>query len=229
MVLVQSLHTAVDRELGLSSTKRALLSVPNFSRLFHEDLQDAMDYIDFTMVSTHKHIRDKNSDISPAFAGSYHGLCEQHEDIDACEDEEAAMPVSYILALSLSQTSFSAGYTYMQAAYRSILEKEATRFDLGLQNLPPGGEQCQKEKTTYWARICDMIIEVGPASSETFDTLILLDEDTDNLENIRTVQEALRVILLDHSPQDISLTVVSEKQKARSSHSTWPREGCRIC
>ena len=62
------------------------------------------------------------------------------------------MPVSHILALSLSQTSFSAAYTYMQAAYRSILENETTRFDLGLQNFPTNGKDSQEEEALYWSR-----------------------------------------------------------------------------
>ena len=174
-----------------------------------------MEYADLTMLSTHKHIGDKVSEVSAAFAGSYHGLCKHYEDVDACEDEEAAMPVSHILALSLSQTSFSAAYTYMQAAYRSILEKEATRFDLGLQNLPLGGEDCQEEKASYWSRIRSTIIEVGRASSGTLNTLLLLGEDADNPEFIRTVQDALRVLLPDTSPQDIPMMLVSQKQDSK--------------
>lgn len=212
---IRSLHSAVDQKLGLSSTKRALLSVPNLPGLSHEDLQDAMEYADLTMLSTHKHIGDKVSEVSAAFAGSYHGLCKHYEDIDACEDEEAAMPVSHILALSLSQTSFSAAYTYMQAAYRSILEKEATRFDLGLQNLLLGGEDCQEGKASYWSHIRSTIIEVGRASRGTLNTLLLLGEDADNPEFIRTVQDALRVLLPDTSPQDISMMLLSKKQNSK--------------
>ena len=210
--LIRSLHTAADQKLGLSSTKRALLSTPNLPGLSLEDLQDAMEYTGLTMLSTHKHIGDKVSVVSAAFAGSYHGLCEHYEDIDACEDEEAAMPIAHILALSLSQTSFSAAYTYMQAAYRSILEKEATRFDLGLQDLPPGGEGPEEKKALYWSSIRETIIDIGRASRGTLDTLFLLGEDANNPDFIRTVQDALRVLLPNTPPQVISTMLSSEKQ-----------------
>ena len=170
-----------------------------------------MEYADLKMLSTHKHIGDKVSEVSAAFAGSSNGLCQHYENIDACEDEEAAMPVSHILALSLSQQSFSAAYTYMQAAYRSVLEKEATRFDLGLQSLPSGGEHCEEEKALYWSRIRATIIEVGRASRGTLNTLLLLGEDADDEEFIQTVQDALRA-LLPNPPQDVATMLLSQKQ-----------------
>ena len=210
--LIGSLHTAVDHKLGLSSTNRALLSVPTLPGLSHEDLQDAMEYTGLTMLSTHKHIGDKVSVVSAAFAGSYHGLCEHYEDIDACEDEEAAMPIAHILALSWSQMSFGAAYTYMQAAYRSILEKEATRFDLGLQDLPPGGEGSEEKKALYWSSMREMIIDVGRASRGTLTTLLLLGENVNNPDFIRTVKDALRVLLPDASTQEISIMLSPEMQ-----------------
>ena len=209
--LIRSLHAAVDRKTGLNSAKKALLSVPNLPGLSYEDLQDAIEYADLKMLSTHKHIGDKVSEVSAAFAGASNGLCRHYEDIDACEDEEAAMPVSHILALSLSQKSFSAAYTYMQAAYRSVLEKQATHFDLGLQSLPSGGENCQEEKALYWSRIRETIIEVGRASRGTLNTLLLLGENADDQEFIRTVQDALRALLLN-TPSDIPTILWSPKQ-----------------
>ena len=55
------------------------------------------------------------------------------------------MAVSHVLALSLSQASFSAAYAYMQAAYRSILEKETIQFDLGLQKCPTNSKDSEEE------------------------------------------------------------------------------------
>lgn len=210
--LLRSLHTAADHRMGLASMKRALLSVPNLPGLSHEDVQDAMEYTGLTMLSTHKHIGDKVSVVSAAFAGSHHGLCELYEDIDACEDEEAAMPVAHILALSLSRTSFSAAYTYMQSAYRSILEKEATRFDLGLQYLPLGGEDSEEEKALYWSTMSAMIIDIGRASRGRLNTLLLVGENANNPDFIRVVKDALRVLLPDASTQDISTMLSLEKQ-----------------
>ncbi|KAG7005353.1 hypothetical protein G7Y79_00020g048810 [Physcia stellaris] len=216
--LLRSLHAAVDRKTGLNSAKKALVSVPNLPGLLYEDLQDAMEYADLKMLSTHNHIGDKVSEVNAAFAGSSNGICQHYGDIDACEGEEAAMPVSHILARSLSQKSFSAAYTYVQAAYRSVLKKEATHFDLGLQSLPSGGENCQEEKALYRSRIRATIIEVGRASRGTLNTrtLLLLDEDADDQEFIHTVQDALRA-LLPNTPQDIPKDSVVTKAMIRST------------
>ncbi len=202
--LVKKLRTAVDEKLEHNRTKKALLTIPYLPGVSYEDLEDVMEYTGLTMLSTHKHIGDKISEVSAAFAGSGYGLCEHYDNIDACENEEADMPVSHILALSLSQTSFSAAYTYMQAAYRSILEKETTRFDLGLQNFPTNGKDSEGEEALYWSRMRVTIVEVGRTSRGILTTLLVLGENADNSSFVRTVQEALRELLPDASTQDIS-------------------------
>ena len=101
----------------------ALLTVPTLPGLSYEDLQDAIEYNSLTMLSTHKHIGDKVSEISAAFSGLEYGLCEHDNDVNICENEEADLPVSHILAVSLSQTFFSTACISMDAANRSIVEK----------------------------------------------------------------------------------------------------------
>lgn len=188
-------------------TKKALITIPSLPGLSHEDLQDALEYTGLMILSTHKHIGGKVSEVSAAIAGSGYGLCEHYENVDACEDEEADMPVSHILALSLSQTSFSAAYTYMQAAYRSILEKETIRYDLGLQNFPTNRSDTQEEEALYWSRMRAAIVKVGRASRGVPTTLLLLGEDANTLGFIGTVQDALRELFPDASAQHIPAEV----------------------
>lgn len=165
-------------------------------------------------LSTHKHIPDEVSEVSAAFAGSGYGLCKHYDDVDTCEDEEADLPISHVLALSLSQTTFSAAYTYMQEAYRSILEKELTRFDLGLQHLPTNGKDRPEEEDLYWSRMRATIVEVGRASLGELTTLLLLGDEADNPDFTRTVQDALRELLQDGSAQD-ALAVLSSGKRDR--------------
>ena len=186
-----------------------LLTIPYLPGLSKEDIHDAVEYTGLTMLSTHKHIGDELSEVSAAFAGSGYGLCEHSGDIDTCENEEADLSVSHILALSLSQTSFSAAYTYMQTAYRSILEKDTIRFDLGLQNLPTDGIDSQEEEALYWSRMRSAIGEVGRESRRTLTTLLLLGKDADHPDFIHTVQDALRELLPDASTQTISTMLSS--------------------
>lgn len=141
--VIEKLRSAVDEELESGSMNKVLLTVPYLPGLYYEDLEDAMEYTGLTMLSSHKHIGSMVPEVGAAFAGSGYGLCQHYDDLDVCEDEEADMPFYEILALSLSQVSFSAAYTYMQAAYGTVLEKQITCFDLGLHNLPPNREDSQ--------------------------------------------------------------------------------------
>ena len=210
--LIEKLRIAADKKIAPDSTKKVLLTMPSLPGLSYEDLDDAMAYTGLTLLSTHKHIGGKVSEVSAAFAGSGYGLCERYDNVNACEDEEADMPVSHILALSLSQISFSATYTYMRAAYRSVPEKETIDFSLGLQNSPKTGEDSQQEQALYWSRMRATIIEVGRASRGTLNTLLLLGDIAENLDFIRTVQGALRELLSDGFTQVVPTLLLSEKR-----------------
>ena len=132
------------------------------------------------------------------------------------------MPISHILALSLTQHSFSAGYTYMSAAYRSLLEASSTRFDLGLAHLSSASGSSEMELAIgnpahYWSRIFDVIIEVGRASLRPLTTLLLLGEDAGNPDFTRTVHEALRELLPEASAEEVAaMVLVSGERKAES-------------
>ena len=212
--LISKIHTVLDEKLEPYVTKKALVAVPSLPGLSHEDLQDALEYTGLTILITHKHISNKVSEVSAAMAGSGYGLCEHYENLDACETEDADMPVSHILALSLSQTSFSAAYTYMQAAYESDIEKETIHYDLGLQNFPTNKGDTREEEALYWSRMRAAIVEVGHASRGALTTLLLLGEDANNPGFIRTVQDALRELFPDASAQNILAVLLSGKQNS---------------
>jgi len=201
--LVENLRFVVEDKLEPISMKKVLITIPYLPGLSYEDLQDAAEYAGLTLLTTHKNIPDQVSEVSAAFAGSGHGLCEHYDDLDSCEDEEADMPYSQILALSLSQTSFSAAYTFMQSAYRSIIEKETTRFDLGLMHCPTTDEE---KEALYWSQVQDSIVKVGRATRERLTVLLILGEDGTNRAFIRTVKDALREL---HSNTEASTVFVS--------------------
>ncbi|KAL8745283.1 MAG: hypothetical protein Q9190_002566 [Brigantiaea leucoxantha] len=164
------------------------------------------------MLSTHKHIGHKVSEVSAAFAGSGYGLCEHYDDVDACENEEGDLPVSHNLAVTLSQTSFSTAYTCIHSAYRSILEKEITRLDLGLRDSSSNVKESEEEKEVHWSSIRATIIEVGRASRGRLTTLILLGENVGDPDFIKNVQDALRELLSGASPQEVSTLFLSGKR-----------------
>lgn len=119
------------------------------------------------------------------------------------------MQTSHILALSLTHHSLSAGYTYMSAAYRSVLEASSTRFDLGLEHLSSCSKASEIDRCTahYWAQIHDVITRIGRTALRPLTTLLLLGEDAQNSDFVHTVQEALRELLPDASAEEIAAMV----------------------
>ena len=106
----------------------------------------------------------------------------------------------------------------MSAAYRSLLEASATRFDLGLDHLQSSGSSsgpdssetgleidCQEAR--YWSHIFDVIVEIGRTSLWSSTTLLLLGEDAENPDFMRTVQEALRELLPEASAEEVAAMV----------------------
>lgn len=212
--LIQTLLVAAQDKVAPLSIDRALVTIPDTPGLTHADLEDAMEHLGLILVSTHKHIPSTVSEVSAAYAGSNMGLCTHYADIDTCEDEEADMSISHILALSLTHHSFSAAYTYMSAAYRSLLEASSTRFDLGLEHLSSGFDShaCDTEldiscPARYWPRIFDVILEIGRKSLRPLTTILLLGEDAGNPDFVRTVQDALRKLLPEASAEEIAAMV----------------------
>ena len=196
--LMSQLRTLVDTRLGAGTTKSVLLTMPNLPGLEQEDLQDALEHIGLRALVTHKHI-GYVWETSAAFAGMGFGLCAHPEDCDACEDEEADMPFRHILALSLTNRSFSAAYTYMQSAFWSSHEAESVRFELGLEN---EGEEA------YWDRMREVIVGVGREAKRPLDTLLLLGEGAGlpgHPEFVKTVQEALLKLYPRSGPSIIRL------------------------
>lgn len=103
--------------------KSALPTVPSLRGLAWEDFRHAMEYAGLTIFSTRKHIGSVVSETSAAFAGRGFGPREHYNKVDTHQDEEADLSYSGILSLSFSNVSFSAAYTYMKSAFRSVQEK----------------------------------------------------------------------------------------------------------
>jgi len=182
--LISELRDAVDSQLGDGATSKVLPTLPTLPGLRQEDLSDAMEYAGLSLLVTHKHYGAYAGETSSAFAGMGFGLCEHYEKCYTCEAEEAHMPFSHVLALSLSQNSFSAAYTYMQSAFESFHESEIMRFDLGL-------EEEVDDRDWYWSQIRESIVTVGRTAQRPLNTVVLLGEDGDNPHFIEVVQEVL--------------------------------------
>ncbi|KAH8585747.1 hypothetical protein B0O99DRAFT_706830 [Bisporella sp. PMI_857] len=189
--LTSQLRVTINNKLGSNSIERVFVVVPRLPGLFWEDVSDALEYSGLSGIISNKHMGGLVSEISASFAGMGYGLCEHYDDPDTCEDEEAEMPYSHILELSLSRVSFDAAYTYMQSAWRSDIENQRFRFDLGLDNLPHD----QYDREVYWENIRKTIVEIGKASHRPLTHVLMLGDVVDNHEYIRTVQDALMELI----------------------------------
>lgn len=184
------LRNLVDNQLGAGTTGNVLTTMPKLPGLEEEDLQDALEHVGLRGLVTHKHIRYV-FEISAAFAGEGFGLCAHPENCDSCEIEEADMPFRQILAISLTNTSFTAVYTYAQSAFVSWYEAETVDFELGLEN--EGGQE-------YWDKICDGIVSVGREAKAPLDTLLLLGEGAAHTTFVKTLDEAWEKLYPGNGP-----------------------------
>jgi hypothetical protein len=182
--LISQLRDVVDSQLGAGTTKKVLPTLPSLPGLQQDDLRDAMEHLGLSLLVTHKHLGGYAGETSSVYAGMGYGLCEHYEKCETCEVEEANMPYSHLLALSLTQHSFSVAYTYVQSAFSSLHEPEIVRFDLGLAHEID-------EKDWYWSQIRESIVAVGRAAQRPLDTVLLLGEEGDNPRFLEVIREAL--------------------------------------
>ncbi|KUJ23582.1 uncharacterized protein LY89DRAFT_714003 [Mollisia scopiformis] len=188
--LMSQLRTLADSHLGAGTTKSVLPTMPSLPGLQEEDLRDALQHIGLRTLVTHKHL-GYVWETSAVLAGMGFGLCEHPENCDQCEVEEADMPFLHVLALSLTNRSFSAAYTYTQSAFQSYHEAESVRFELGLEN---EGEEA------YWDRIRDVIVGFGQMAKWPLNTPLLLGEGAGHSEFVKIVQDALFKLNLEVDP-----------------------------
>ena len=183
-----------------------------------------MEFLDLTLISTHKHMATTVSTVSAAFAGLGHGLCRHYIDPDVCEDEEADFQISHILALSLTHHSFSAAYTYMASAYRSNLEASSTNFDLGMQHLPDS----TPDQAAYWSQVREIIVHIGRQSYGLLTTLVMVGEDAQTPEFMETVEEALYELLPGASAEQIGAMMPSASKRGKHGRDLTTRDDERL-
>ena len=169
-----------------------------------------MEHVRLGLLSSRR-IADEFSEAEAAFAGSGYGLCKHYDDLDACEDEEADLPISHVLAVSLSRVAFQAVCSQMKSAESSHggrLNEQITRIDLGLNSTY--SNSTFEDEAPYWSQIRETIVEVGRQSRGKLNTLLLLGEEGHNPAFIQVVQDALRELLPDSDAHEISGLVFSK-------------------
>lgn len=182
--MIKELRLACETSLGHSITA-AVAARPNLPGMRVEDLDDAMQYAGLHSLRTYNYFGDV-SETSAAFAGMGYGLCSTPRDLDTCEDEEAEMPLQYVLAVGFTQSSLTVTYTPLRDAHTSREHISVLDYDLGLGSLSHF-----PDASTYWNRVRSTISGVAATAPEPLTTLLLLGEDGADEKFLDVVRDAL--------------------------------------
>ena len=182
--MLEQLRLTCENKLGYSVTA-AVTATPTLPGMTTEDLEDAMEYAGLASLKSYNYFGDV-SETSAAFAGYGFGLCSNSRDLEACEEEEAEMPLRRVLAVGLTDTTLSVAYTVLQHAHSSWEAKSVLDDALGLEAL-----NSQPDAASYWNSVRTAITKVAAVASEPLDTLLLLGEHGANEKLLDTIREAL--------------------------------------
>jgi len=127
------------------------------------------------------------SEPQAVYAGMGLGLCEKWGNLDKCEDEEAAFPLSQTLSITFTHDVLSVTYATAQDARSVIVGSTTTRYDLGLEAWLQN-----PDSSTYWSKVRDTIHRIASASQAPLDKLLLSGEDASNEQFLEAVREALQ-------------------------------------
>ena len=179
------LRVACEEQLG-QRVEAAVAAMPILPGMTREDHEDAMYFAGLTTLGSYNYFGSV-SEVSAVFAGMGYGLCSNPREIDVCEDEEAAMPLRYVLAVGLTDSLLSATYTTLRHAHSSFEAKTILNFDLGLEAL----QNHHYDASTYWNRVRTSISNVAALASEPIDTLLLHGEGGMKGELLDVIHEIL--------------------------------------
>ena len=182
--VLKNLRLECERKLGREVTA-AVAARPKLPGITVEDLDDAMQYAGLRSLRAYNYLGDV-SETSAAFAGMGYGLCSKPRDLDICEDEEAEMPLQYVLAVSLTHNSLIVTHTVLTDANASWELKTVFEYNLGLEAL-----KNYRDVSIYWDKVRSTIRNVALISDEPLTTLLLLGEDGTNAKFLEVLRDAL--------------------------------------
>lgn len=177
---------ATEKELG-SQVSDVFPVFPILVALDQDDIQDSLDHAGLNWLNADRQWFHISYETNAAFAGLGYGVCESWTDALKCAREEKLRHFEHILFLNFDNSSFSATLQYMQNVYQEYVYAQSLDFGLGWWDLPV----YEVPRARFWARIHELILDVGSALQRPPDKVILIGEHAGDDEFVEVVKTAL--------------------------------------
>ena len=184
------LKGALEPLLKNQALPSALPAFPNFPGLSYDLIQEAMRDADIATLGD-----QRVAPVGAAAAANGIGLCQNFTDIEACENEEASMPMSRVLAVEYTKTALTITLSPFQASRKGFDWTIDRAWDLGANALKDSnGEQ---DAEVYWQRVRDEIqkIPARMASDKPVSRVLVMGESALVETFLRVMNDALHDVL----------------------------------
>lgn len=143
--MISDLRTQVEERIG-QSIEAAGVTTLNLAALYHEDLQDAFEYVGLRYLPFLVRY-NVLYETSAAYAGHDYGLCSNYTNRVVCMQEQNQMPAEVVMAVLYTRTVLTVSLSITKSAY--YLYEPGNRLVLDF-SLGYGARSLQKD---YWDAI----------------------------------------------------------------------------
>ena len=186
-----TLKSAVEPLIDNQPLPSALPTYPDFPGLPWEMIQQAMRYANIATLGD-----QRTAPVGAAAAANGIGLCQNFTDIDACEDEEARMPMSRVLAIEYTKAALTVTLSPFQTSRKGYDWTISREWKLGADALPKSSDG-EADVAAYWRRIREEIQKIParlPRDRPVTGVLVMGESALDETF-LRVMRDALRDIL----------------------------------
>ena len=171
----------------------ALPTFPYFPGLSLDLIQEAMREANIAVLGD-----QRVAPVGAAAAANGLGLCQNFTDIEACENEEASMPMTRVLAIGYTRTALSITLSPFQASRNGYDWTNNRAWDLGA-NARPEETDAEKDIEKYWRRVREEIQKI-PArvpAVRPINRVLVMGESVLDEDFVRVMADALHDVLDD--------------------------------
>lgn len=214
--MLSDLRTQVEEHIGRPVDSAGLTTL-NLIALYHEDLQDAFEYIGLRYL-----VFPVGYDIlyetSAAYAGYDHGLCSDYTDRAACKHEQEEVPSEIVMAILYTRTLLSVSLSITKSAYYLFEPRHRYLLDFSL------GYDARSPQTTnadYWESVGSMLERIlieNPNYQRPTKVLLMGDSVGDEtfqlvLEKVLSSQMTKMPEILCKDPESVAAKGAAELAK----------------
>lgn len=153
--MLSDLRTRVEEQTG-KPVESAGVATLNLVGLYHEDLQDAFEYVGLRYL-TFPVRYDVLYETNAAYGGYDYGLCSDYTDRNACKHEQDEMPSDVVMAVLYTRTVLTVSLSITKSAYYLYepLNRHLLDFSLGY-----GARFLKVADQDYWDAIASKLEQI---------------------------------------------------------------------